>query len=848
MQTRGSITRLLARYRAVLANCRRINRLALLPACIIASLLAGALPAVSAAQDRVTVRTGETAAYTATEFRGLTSGTAQEGFDTLDVVYGAAVWNEGALTLSGCTFADNGKDHTGGAIASLGELVISDSDFTGNSGDTGGVLYSGGDRASLAISGSSFTGNRAEFNGGAIESDGPASISDSAFVGNTAGSYGGAIETSGTMTISGSSFTDNAAGIGGGAIENAGTLTIADSTFSGNTAGLSGGVLHNWYGTVTIGGETVFTGNSATGTESVTGRGGAISNVDGTLTIAEGASVLFSGNTAEDETSGAIYNEGTMLVQGAVTLGTASDTIANGGTLTFAKASTLTIDVAEYSAYSQDAESVAAITNSVTSSRGYTISGKLVIEDGAALALANAKAGTSYLLVSDSSDEPTVWTSFAATTPMLSLALSAESGVGVVAEVGSAADAAEVFPSLSSEGARLVNGLYGQALNDTEAEAQGVRLLSRASDTRYLASDRRAAAASLESASRVLALAGVPQMTRTAAEAASRAASGRMGLADLAGRDAGVMAVSMDDEASGLAGGDAAANGDATTRSGAALWIAPLWQNHNGHGYEAGSLDYGFAGSLGGIALGMDWTSASQVRVGVQMHMGGGWAESSGDLASTRNNMTFWGAGLYGGWRHENIGLMAEAGWTGTASSVKQDLDSRLGMGDELEADIRAEALTAGLRAEYTFATPALDLTPHAAVRVMSLTTYGYDVDSASGTVLESDGSQQTIWTFPVGVTFSKDVALANGWTVRPSLDVTFIPAAGDLKSREDVRYTGLPASVEMESDIMDYNTWQGTAGVEFGGEHLKLGVNYTLQAGAHTTSHGLNGTLRWEF
>ena len=98
----------------------------------------------------------------------------------------------------------------------------------------------------------------------------------------------------------------------------------------------------------------------------------------------------------------------------------------------------------------------------------------------------------------------------------------------------------------------------------------------------------------------------------------------------------------------------------------------------------------------------------------------------------------------------------------------------------------------------------------------------------------------QNIWTFPVGITFSKDFALENGWFVRPSADFTLIPATGDIKGRQDVSFAGLPGIYEMESQTMDYLTWQGGLGLEVGNDDLTLGVNYTLQAGKTGTGHGV--------
>lgn len=390
-----------------------------------------------------------------------------------------------------------------------------------------------------------------------------------------------------------------------------------------------------------------------------------------------------------------------------------------------------------------------------------------------------------------------------------------------------------VFPNLSDGMADAVNDLYNGKLNNVDSTDMGVRFLSRATNDHYLGMDKDAAAATIESAARIAFAGAVPQMTKMASDAGTNAVVNRLGFADPADG-----AQAMDAEGKIV---------DRNT-TGFALWIAPLWQSQHGWGMEADSMDYGFNGNLGGVSLGADYTFENAIRAGITFNIGGGYAESSGgDLNSTENRMSFWGLGAYAGWNYENFGLMADVSYTSTWNDLKQDMDSRMGMGD-LEADVQASAISAGLRAEYKLETSVLDVIPHIGVRYMSLNTWGFDAESNGGTVLEGDGFHQDIWTFPVGVTFTKDFTLDSGWSFKPSIDFSVIPAAGDIKAKQDVAFTGLPGSYEVETQMMDYLTWQGGVGLEMGNDTMSFGVNYTLQAGQHTTGHGVFGSFRYEF
>lgn len=478
----------------------------------------------------------------------------------------------------------------------------------------------------------------------------------------------------------------------------------------------------------------------------------------------------------------------------------------------------------------------------------FETAGTLTVADGAKLLITDAVVGQNYTIVGNVDNAPVVdgWKNnvLESTTDMISLGDATHDNVNnTVTTTAQRNDAHTVFPNLSGELADAVNDLYtghdGAAgaprwdYADVNSADMGVRFLSRATDNRFLGADKQAAASTIESAARMAFAGAVPQMTRMASDAATNAVVNRLGFANPVD---GAQAMN--------------AEGKIVDRrtTGFALWIAPLWQNMRGWGMEAGDLDYGFNGNLGGVSLGADYTFENAIRAGITFNIGGGYAESSGgDLNSTENRMTFWGLGAYAGWNYQNFGLMADVSYTSTWNDLSQDMDGRMGMGD-LEADVQATAISAGLRAEYKLETSALDIIPHIGVRYMSLNTWGYDVDTHGGTVLEGDGFHQDIWTFPIGVTFSKEITMDSGWFFKPSVDFSVIPAAGDIKAKEDVRFTGLPGSYEVETQMMDYLTWQGGVGIQLGNDNLSFGVNYTLQAGQNTTGHGVFGNFRYEF
>ncbi len=175
--------------------------------------------------------------------------------------YGGGIFNTGTLTVSGSFIVDNEVNAQygsgGGGIYSSGNLTITNSIISGNEvgakdGLGGGVLSSG----TLIIQNSTFQDNDAfgtyDTKGGAIGAFGSTSISGSTFIGNEAVSdicdyynvancdaKGGAIANgrNGVMTISNSTLSDNRANRYGGGLVNYGDVTIVNTTITGNQGG-----------------------------------------------------------------------------------------------------------------------------------------------------------------------------------------------------------------------------------------------------------------------------------------------------------------------------------------------------------------------------------------------------------------------------------------------------------------------------------------------------------------------------------------------------------------------------------------------------------------------------------
>lgn len=397
--------------------------------------------------------------------------------------------------------------------------------------------------------------------------------------------------------------------------------------------------------------------------------------------------------------------------------------------------------------------------------------------------------------------------------------------------------AAQVFPIVDSQLANVIdtafaNNEIGVTPKFTHAGQRGTQFLSRAL---VMANNGLAdkAGRTLESAGRILSLGAAPQMTLTANRAAGSAITQRTSLAEPMGN---LYAMNARGETNSRTPRDYAG----------ALWIMPLFQSTNGFSMKAGPHDYDFSGTLGGVALGADYTVNDMGRFGVAFNIGGGYAEGSGTLNKTTNNMNFWGVGAYAGANQDNIGLVADIFYTSTYNKLRQDTPAEMSFGT-LKADVRGQAISTGLRAEYKIPTDAMDIIPHAGFRYTNLKMDSYKIKSA-GTVIKGKSTEQNIWEFPIGVTMTKVVELDQGWRFKPLLDLNVIPAAGDFDTKNKIRFTGTGTRAELETKSMDYITYGGTVGLEFSNDNLSLGINYSGEFGEESSAHGVFGTLRYEF
>ena len=141
---------------------------------------------------------------------------------------GGAIYNQGTLTVTRCTFSDNAAN-TGGSIANTGTLALAHCTLSSNSASgNGGAIRNGG---SLSLTHCTLSSNSAAGSGGAIDNATALTLTNSIVSGNTASGNGADIINEGNVTRAGANLikilTANGAGTDGGPAANSADPLLA---------------------------------------------------------------------------------------------------------------------------------------------------------------------------------------------------------------------------------------------------------------------------------------------------------------------------------------------------------------------------------------------------------------------------------------------------------------------------------------------------------------------------------------------------------------------------------------------------------------------------------------------
>ena len=491
---------------------------------------------------------------------------------------------------------------------------------------------------------------------------------------------------------------------------------------------------------------------------------------------------------------------GAVMVDGTKT----SAPVLTPNTATFADGSLLLVD-------GSGLNGAAALT-----SQG----GTLNVDAGAKLLIDNITQGEYAITSGFSVSNVQGWNGDNLSTPdnLIGLVLGKDAD-GSMKVQATARRSSDVFRGLSL--VNTMDAIWGKGLNDTESGNMGIRFLSRAVNENHL--PKAYTVHTVDGAAQIAVAGGVQGMAVAAADAPVRAIQDHASLSHMTTTREG-----------------------AIRKDGLNLWINALYGAEHARNLGAGSLDGGYNADFGGIVFGGDY-AFGDFRVGMALNAGSGTARSRGDFNATKNDFDFWGMNLYGSWLRDQFNIVGDLGYSANKNEVKQDLPTTMQLG-QLRADVDTGVLTAGLRGEYRFETDWADVTPHVGVRYYNLRTDGFTSRIDDHDVFRVGRDTQEIWTFPIGVSFSRDFETSSGWKVKPRADLSVVPAAGDLKAKTKVRVPGVAASDTIKARMMDSVSFDGTLGLEVQKDNISFGLDYGIRASEHKAGHGVNVSFTYKF
>lgn len=271
-------------------------------------------------------------------------------------------------------------------------------------------------------------------------------------------------------------------------------------------------------------------------------------------------------------------------------------------------------------------------------------------------------------------------------------------------------------------------------------------------------------------------------------------------------------------------------------------WVQPMGARLKTDDLSMGGSAYGYSLDTYGIMGGFDTHLKNGWTIGAAASYQSGDADGEGDVLPVSTDVKnvglhLWGSRMYG-----------ETDVIGTLSYVTTDGDVTMQLGNlELASELKAKALSAGIRAEREFKTGAFTLTPHAGARLSIVDMDDYEIAAGTTKLFDVSEDKATIFEVPVGVTVQTPSFMFQTFEVKPYVDVTLRGRFGDTESS----YTLEGSST---TDTIDYDvsgSFVGDLKVGYMStyKNLNLGMSYGLSAGdAGRQSHAIEATMRVDF
>ena len=217
----------------------------------------------------------------------------------------------------------------------------------------------------------------------------------------------------------------------------------------------------------------------------------------------------------------------------------------------------------------------------------------------------------------------------------------------------------------------------------------------------------------------------------------------------------------------------------------------------------------GYKANRSGISVGLQGTNDAGLTFGVAARYSDG--KLKGD-ALTSENWTSAGGSTYAAWTNEDAFVSGFIGYDNLKTKGS----------DKLTNDVVSVGVKSGLK----LAVGPVHVTPFVGGEVVHQKVKGLDA--------------ATTYRFPVGVGLTGQYETYGAWQVHPSLEVAFVPQAGDKV---------IDVTDKVDSCFAGNYAFESRLGIVVEKKNLMLGINYHGSAGdASLRSHSLQANVRYRF
>ena len=220
-----------------------------------------------------------------------------------------------------------------------------------------------------------------------------------------------------------------------------------------------------------------------------------------------------------------------------------------------------------------------------------------------------------------------------------------------------------------------------------------------------------------------------------------------------------------------------------------------------------------------GVVIGGDFAPQGKYSSGVAFSYGSGSSTGS----ASKNEFDFWGLSYYGSVRNADTNLIFDAGYSKTSSEFK----------GVVKAEPSVQVFTLGIKGEQSYdGGHGTRFVPYAGLRYLHI-----DADAYTGTIGGSAAARYSpdkadVWLLPLGINISHVSSGADGWRLRPSIDLAYVWALGDRDNLMSVTVPGIDAGDRVGYEWIEKGFFAGRLGLEAVKDDWSYGVSYSYQKG----------------